>query len=56
MRSLPRSALKILAAMAVGGAIAIAPARAPAADTLTTWDIDSGHSVVEFGVAATAKP
>ena len=50
MKSRPHTALKVLAALAVGGAIALSPARAPAADTLTTWEIDSGHSAVEFGV------
>jgi polyisoprenoid-binding protein YceI len=50
MKSLFHIALKASVALAVGGAIAIVPARAPAADNLTTWDIDSGHSVVEFGV------
>ena len=50
MKSLSHTTLKVLVALAVGGAIAIVPARAPAADNLTTWDIDSGHSVVEFGV------
>jgi polyisoprenoid-binding protein YceI len=50
MRSFRYIALRTSVALALGGAIALAPARAPAADTLTTWDIDSGHSVVEFGV------
>jgi polyisoprenoid-binding protein YceI len=50
MRSLFHTALKTSVALAVGGAIAIAPTRVPAADDLTTWDIDSGHSIVEFGV------
>jgi polyisoprenoid-binding protein YceI len=50
MRSLCPTARSTFIALAFGGALAAAPARARAADTLSTWDIDSAHSVVEFSV------
>ena len=40
--------MKLSVALAVGSTIT--SGRAFAADNLTTWDIDSGHSAVEFGV------
>src|ERR1700722_14420439 len=50
MASLTHAAPTVLVALIISTAVAIAPPRARAADNLTTWDIDSGHSVVEFGV------
>jgi polyisoprenoid-binding protein YceI len=50
MRSFFSTTLKISVALAVGSTIAIASGRTRAADNLSTWDIDSGHSAVEFGV------